>query len=325
MSAINKNFVVRKGLEVNSDLIVANSDTNRVGIGTTTPSYILHVNGGIGATFAHVVGYTTTNNLNIIDNIYINGIAASFGQYVGYNQTGLAWLDNANVGGLRNSNSFVATTGQTIFNILYEVGMVDVYINGAKLSPNDFVANDGTTIILNVPCFGGETIELIAYANIITGIGVTGIPGINVKNNGNLIGDALSNINLNFVGAAVTTDGTGVGVTVTIGYGLGDGGTVTQITSKSTGVVLNKDSGRITMNGAALAANTTVSFTLTNTRISSTDLLILNHVSGGTAGSYNLNAQCSSGSATINVRNITTGSLSESIVIGFAIFRSSIS
>ena len=325
MTAINKNFVVRKGLEVNSDLIVANSDTNKVGIGTTIPSYLLHVNGGIGATFANIVGYTTTNNLNIIDNIYINGIAASFGQYVGYNQTGLAWLDNSNVGGIRNSNSFVATTGQTIFNILYGVGMVDVYINGAKLSPNDFVANDGTTIILNVPCFGGETIELIAYANIITGIGVTGIPGINVKNNGNLIGDALSNINLNFVGAAVTTDGTGVGVTVTIGYGLGDGGTVTQITSKSTGVVLNKDSGRITMNGAALAANTTVSFTLTNTRISSTDLLILNHVSGGTAGSYNLNAQCSSGSATINVRNITTGSLSESIVIGFAIFRSSIS
>jgi hypothetical protein len=108
------------------------------------------------------------------------------------------------------------------------------------------------------------------------------------------------------------------------GYIVGDGGTVAQSTSKSTAVTLNKRCGRITMNGAALAAATTVSFTLTNSTIAATDLLVLNHVSGGTAGSYLLNAQAAAGSASINVRNITAGSLSEALVIGFAVIKASI-
>jgi phosphoribosylaminoimidazole-succinocarboxamide synthase len=108
------------------------------------------------------------------------------------------------------------------------------------------------------------------------------------------------------------------------GYIAGEGGTVTQSTNKSTAVTLNKKSGQITMNGAALAAATTVSFTLTNSTIAATDLLVLNHVSGGTAGSYLLNAQAAAGSASINVRNITAGSLSEAIVIGFAVVKASI-
>lgn len=75
------------------------------------------------------------------------------------------------------------------------------------------------------------------------------------------------------------------------------------------------------MNGAALAAATIVSFTLTNTQIAAGDVLILNHVSGGTPGAYTINAQCGAGSATINVRNNTAGSLSEAIVIGFVLVK----
>lgn len=107
--------------------------------------------------------------------------------------------------------------------------------------------------------------------------------------------------------------------TGTLGYTTG--GTVTQATNKSTAVTLNGASGRITMNAEALAIGTNVTFTLTNSSITANDLLILNHVSGGTAGSYLLNAQTAAGSATINVRNITAGILSEAIVIGFAVIK----
>ena len=48
--AVNKNFVVKHGLEVNSDLILADSTNKRVGIGSTIPDYTLDVIGGIGAT-----------------------------------------------------------------------------------------------------------------------------------------------------------------------------------------------------------------------------------------------------------------------------------
>jgi hypothetical protein len=105
------------------------------------------------------------------------------------------------------------------------------------------------------------------------------------------------------------------------GYATGAGGVVTQLTSKATGVTLSKSTGQITLDAAALAASTTVSFTLTNTLIEAGDILVMNHISGGTAGSYLLNAQSAAGTASINVRNISLGSLSEAIVIAFAVIK----
>jgi len=106
-----------------------------------------------------------------------------------------------------------------------------------------------------------------------------------------------------------------------VGYATGAGGTVTQATSKATGVTLNKICGQITLNAAALAADTIVSFTLTDSMIAAGDVLILNHVSGGTLGAYGLNAAAAAGSATIHVRNLTAASLSEAVVIGFAVVK----
>jgi hypothetical protein len=119
--------------------------------------------------------------------------------------------------------------------------------------------------------------------------------------------------------AAVT--GTNVLATSTLGYTTGSGGTVTQTSSKSTGVTLNKATGQITLNGAALTANTNVAFTLTNSTIAANDILVFNHVSGGTIGAYNFNAVASSGSAVVTVRNITSGSLSEAPVVSFAVIK----
>ena len=122
---------------------------------------------------------------------------------------------------------------------------------------------------------------------------------------------------------AGTVAGGNLGYNATTGaFGYISGaGTIAQATNKATGVTLDSPSGQITLNGAALAADTTVSFTLTNSSITANDVLILNHISAGTAGSYLLNAQAAAGSASINVRNITAGSLSEAIVIGFAVIK----
>ena len=104
-----------------------------------------------------------------------------------------------------------------------------------------------------------------------------------------------------------------------LGYSTDAQGTVTQLTSKATGVTLNKSCGQITLNDAALAGTTNVTFTLTNSVISTKDVLILN-VYGGTSGSYNVWVSgLAAGSTTITVRNITAGSLSEAININFAI------
>lgn len=106
------------------------------------------------------------------------------------------------------------------------------------------------------------------------------------------------------------------------GYATGSGGTVTQATSKSTFVALDTACGQITMNNAALAANTTVSFTHFNDAVAATDVVHVMHGSGGTGGAYQVwPSAMGAGGYVINVRNITGGSLSEAIVLHFAVIK----
>jgi hypothetical protein len=109
-----------------------------------------------------------------------------------------------------------------------------------------------------------------------------------------------------------------------IGYATGAQGTVTQATSKSTGVTLNKSAGRITMHDAALAAGVAVSFILTNSAISINDTIIVNvssNTTGSAAGAYTTYVSyLASGSALITLRNLTAAtSYSEAVIINFAI------
>jgi hypothetical protein len=106
-----------------------------------------------------------------------------------------------------------------------------------------------------------------------------------------------------------------------LGYTSAAQGSVTQLTSKSTAVTLNTSAGVITMNNASLATATNATFTLNNSYISSNDTVVLT-IAGGqtTPGSYNVFANSlSAGSVSITLRNISGGSLSEAIVINFAL------
>jgi len=106
-----------------------------------------------------------------------------------------------------------------------------------------------------------------------------------------------------------------------LGYTTAAQGTVTQATDKSTAVTLNKSAGRITMNNASLATATNATFTLNNSFISANDTVILT-ISGGqaTPGSYNVFANAlSAGSVSITLRNISGGTLSEAVIINFAL------
>ena len=104
-----------------------------------------------------------------------------------------------------------------------------------------------------------------------------------------------------------------------IGYG-----TVTQGTSKTTAVTLNAKCGVITTHGAALAATTSVQFTMTNSAISATDVVIANQGSGGTAGSYQTHVvSVGAGTSVVRLSNTSAGSLSEAVTINFAVIDTS--
>jgi hypothetical protein len=108
-----------------------------------------------------------------------------------------------------------------------------------------------------------------------------------------------------------------------VGYATGAGGVVTQATSKSTGVTLNKVCGTITMDSATLAHQTPVAFTLTNSAIEATDVVAVCVKSGGTAGAYLVSAGAvAAGSCSITLFNCqTAGNLSEAVVLQFAVIK----
>jgi hypothetical protein len=140
--------------------------------------------------------------------------------------------------------------------------------------------------------------------------------------------DGVSNagiIALQASGGSVTVGGS---ITVTaaavLGYDTGSGGTVTQATSKSTAVTLNKPTGQITMNNAALGANSVVQFSCSNSLCADKDTVVTSLTSvGGVASlnNYQINSYVQNGSIVFGIRNTSAGSLSEAVVFNFAIIK----
>ena len=175
--AVNKNFVVKNGLEVDSNLIVADATTNKVGIGTTVPLKELDVRGDVS-----VSGVTTTSNLSVTgvtttQQVLVSGISTFVGLSTFQNgifNAGVTTSNSYAVDGtqvissgreLQNIASLDATTTATIeaaiadapntFTDIKVSGLStfvgfstfqnDVYVAGVTTS-NSY-AVDGTTVI----------------------------------------------------------------------------------------------------------------------------------------------------------------------------------
>ena len=153
-------------------------------------------------------------------------------------------------------------------------------------------------------------VDLRKATNTFTDVGTNGLA---VTTNGTII----------FNESRLTEfTGTNLLATATLGYTTGSGGTITQATNKTTAVTLNKINGEIVMNGAALADDATAAFTLTNSTIAATDVVIVNVASVGTAGAYQVTVGAvAAGSCSISVLNVSGGALSEAIKLNFAVIK----
>ena len=153
-------------------------------------------------------------------------------------------------------------------------------------------------------------VDLRKATNTFTDVGTNGLA---VTTNGTIIFNE---------GRLTEFTGTNLLATSTLGYTAGSGGTVTQATNKTTAVTLNKINGEIVMNGAALADDATAAFTLTNSTIAATDVVIVNVASVGTAGAYQVTVGAvAAGSCSISVLNVSGGALSEAIKLNFAVIK----
>ena len=220
--AVDKNFIVRNGLEVGGSLIWAQAGSGKVGINTTQfeGANIFQVAGGIGATSLTVAQNSTFYNVEVTNGLVLDSSVISIGgtigkvnQYLRSTGNGLGWADLPI--SQKFSANFTANPGQVTFSASYVVGLVDIFINGVRLTESEYVAVDGATVSLLNPCFGGENIDIVGQATI--GLGSTdAIQGITVLEEGVAVGAAQNITSINFVGAAVTAVGLGVGVTIYI-------------------------------------------------------------------------------------------------------------
>lgn len=169
-----------------------------------------------------------------------------------------------------------------------------------------------------ISSYAGSTSQNFNAANLtVAGNTTLGDATTDTTNigNGGIIKDSSGNTTIG--GSLTLTSASG------LGYATGAGGSVTQATSKSTSVTLNKPTGQITMNNAALAANTTVQFTLLNSLIAATDTVVIT-ANTALVNMVSYNWWCAtngSGNLIIYVRNITAGSLSEAIIFNFSIIK----
>ena len=110
--------------------------------------------------------------------------------------------------------------------------------------------------------------------------------------------------------------------TTGLGFYTGAGGIVPAGATKATPFTLDKMCGQITTAADSLAHQTVVSATWTNSKIAATDVVIINHKSGGTVGVYTFNVSCGAGTATLYIRNNqTSGTLSEALVLSFVVIK----
>jgi hypothetical protein len=172
-----------------------------VGIGTTNPTSRLHIVGdefvtgvitasnffkgstpvitgiGIGSTSINPGSGSITGRVGYgFTDINIVGVGVSV---VGYGSTLV--LDFNTIASARVVNTFTATEGQTIFNVTHNPGFVDVYVNGVRLATTEFVATNGTTVLLNVGASSGDNVSIITYQSVVGGSPIVTPGGSNTQ------------------------------------------------------------------------------------------------------------------------------------------------
>lgn len=133
--------------------------------------------------------FSVTYDVGYVD-VWLNGTKLGTADYTATNGTTVVLASGATAGdlveivawttvpltslaGSYTETEFTATGGQTDFSVTYQVGFVDVWLNGVKLATSDFTATDGSTVVLSTGATAGDLVQVIAWGTISVLNGLT--------------------------------------------------------------------------------------------------------------------------------------------------------
>ena len=158
---------------VSDNNIFVNPTADNTGIGTTNPTSKLSVVGNLSVTGIVTAGsyYGDGYNLSRTRQSYQqNNSLVGSGTTLNFIGAGVSSVTISNdivtvniPSTVRTSNTYTATLNQTTFAATYNLGFVDVYYNGAKLSPDQYTATSGTNIVLETGAAAGDIVEIVGY------------------------------------------------------------------------------------------------------------------------------------------------------------------
>ena len=226
--AINKNFVVKNGLEVNTDQIFADSTSGKVGIGSTLPTVELDVTGAIAATdvtssLLRVTGYSTLPQVTVNDDLSVLGFTTLTNEL---NVLGISSLsntrfvgvstfeNNVNLDGNVNVTGFSTFVGLTSVVGNFKVSGITTFSNITNVSTLGAVGGvvavgsgkSLTSFDAVVPNESGLNVTGVVTATSFSGsFSGTGI-AIGVQSAGTVVSTATSTINFSGSNNTITVE-----------------------------------------------------------------------------------------------------------------------
>jgi hypothetical protein len=343
--------------------VVANTSTDAVRITQTGTGNALVVedsaNPDASSFIIDATGTVTTQNSLVVFGYTLYGSATPYSSFgvtprFQYNGSGIdsttiainSWRNSSSTGGTLTLNHARGVTAG-VFTAL-DVNDVAGAVNFAGSDGTAFIdlaritaAVDGTPGTNDMPgrLVFSTTADGASSPTERMRISSTGLVTVAGTLEGATVSTSGVAAHLDLTGTTLSADGTDTNINITIspkgtgeviitkpfGYGgSGTGGTVTQLTSRTTGVTLNKLSGQITLFAAtALSGHASNEFTLTNSFIDPTDVVHVCFASGLTGASYGVTVTAvNSGSCKITVSNFSNSATpADTPVLNFVVIK----